>query len=205
MIFSFIQVLKENFKSRIDLLYSDTDSFIVCLHTSDLLHDLSKIRNTLDTSNFNPKHPLYSPKNASELFYVKMELPSHDIVAGVFLKAKSYCFLIKPNQAQLEYENRGKKCSEYTIRNDTLLQLHRCKGVPDVAGKNMLFEHYLNVLTEKNSMHKVEYTKLSSKSHCIHQVKQRKLALTAFEDKRQLLDCSIHTKAYGDSSTPPTI
>ena len=78
----------------------------------DLNKDLEIIRDTLDTSNFNPQHPLYSPNNTSELFYVKMELPSHDILAGVFLKAKAYALLIRPNREQFAYENKKKPCSE---------------------------------------------------------------------------------------------
>ena len=97
-------------------------------------------------------------------------------------------------------ENKKKPSSEYHARSDNLLQLHQCKGVPAVARENLLFEHYLSILTEKNKCHKVNYNKLSSNAHTIHQIKQRKLALTSFEDKRQLLNCSIHTKPYGDSS-----
>ena len=202
-IFGFFQVLKERYGSKIQLLYSDTDSLMVCLQSSDIINDLEMIRDTLDTSNFNPNHPLYSPKNASELFYVKMELPAHTILAGVFLKAKAYALLIQPNETQYTHENKKKKCSEYSVRSDNLLQLHRCKGIPAVARKNLLFEHYLSVLMGKKNTHKSVYNKLSSKEHIIHQIKQRKLALTSFEDKRVLLNCSIHTKPYGDSTIHP--
>ena len=161
---------------------------------------MEKIRNTLDTSNFCPQHPLYSPNNSSALFHVKIELPSHDILAGVFLKAKAYVLLVRRNCDQFLYENKKKPNTEYHVRSDNLLQLHRCKGVPSVARENLLFEHYLSVLSEENKFHKVNFNKLSSSAHTIHQIKQRKLALTAFEDKRQLLNCSIHTKPYGNSS-----
>ena len=161
---------------------------------------MEKIRNTLDTSNFCPQHPLYSPNNSSALFHVKIELPSHDILAGVFLKAKAYVLLVRRNCDQFLYENKKKPNTEYLVRSDNLLQLHRCKGVPFVARKNLLFEHYLSILSEESKNHKVKFNKLSSNSHTIHQIKQQKLALTAFEDKRQLLNCSIHTKPYGDCS-----
>ena len=161
---------------------------------------MEKIRNTLDTSNFCPQHPLYSPNNASALFHVKIELPSHDILAGVFLKAKAYVLLVRRNCDQFVYENKKNPSTEYQVRGDNLLQLHRCKGVPSVARKNLLFEHYLSVLSEENKFHKVKFNKLSSSAHTIHKIKQRKQALTAFEDKRQLLNCSIHTKPYGDCS-----
>ena len=165
-----------------------------------MVKDLEKIRDTLDTSNFNKCHPFYSPNNASELFHVKIELPSHDILAGVFLKAKAYALLVRRNCEQFSYENKKKPSTEYHVRSDNLLQLHRCKGVPAVARENLLFEHYLSVLCEDKKFRKVNFNKLSSNAHTIHQIKQRKLALTSFEDKRQLLNCSIHTKPYGDST-----
>ena len=52
-----------------------------------------------------------------------MELPSHSIVAGVFLKAKAYALLINPNKTQFKYENRKNPSSEYKTRSDNLLQL----------------------------------------------------------------------------------
>ena len=195
--------MKKTFANRLQLCYSDTDSFVICLHTLNLNNDLKKISNTLDTSNFNKQHPLYSPEHASELFYFKMELPSHNILAAVFLKAKAYAFLIEANNDQYIYENKNKQCSDYTVRKDKYLQLHRCKGIPAVARKNLLFEHYLNILLENKIEHKVIFNKLSSKSHTIHQVKQKKLALTSFDDKRQLLNCSIHTKPYGYANLDP--
>ena len=127
-----LQVLTVKFRSRIDLLYRDTDSFMVCLHSLNINKDLEKIQDSLDTSNFNPTHPLYSAKNASELFFVKMELPSHSIIAAVFLKANAYALLINPNKTQFKYENRKNPSSEYKTRPDNVLQLHRCKGVPAV-------------------------------------------------------------------------
>ena len=196
----FFQVLLKKYGSKIQLLYTDTDSLMICLQSENINTDIEKIREWLDTSNFNPNHPLYSPNNANELFHVKMELPSHSILAGVFLKAKAYALLIRPNNDQFVFENKKKLSSDYCTRPDSFLQLHRCKGVPAVARKNLLFEHYLNVLAENKLTHKVTYNKLSSKAHTVHQIKQKKLALTSFEDKRQLLNCSIHTKPYGDST-----
>ena len=102
------QVLTVKFRSRIDLLYMNTNSFMVCLHSLNINKDLEKIHDSLDTSNFNSTHPLYSVKNASELFFVKMELPSHSIIAAVFLKAKAYALLINTNKTQFKYENRKK-------------------------------------------------------------------------------------------------
>ena len=150
----------------------DTFSLMVCLHSLNINKDLEKIQDSLDTSNFNPTHPLYSAKNASELFFVKMELLYHSIIAAVSFKAKAYALLINPNKTQFKYENK-KPSSEYKTRSDNVLQLHRCKGVPAVARNQLLFEHYLSILTEEKKTHQVTYNKLASKSHIIHQIRQK--------------------------------
>ena len=196
----YYETLVVKYGSKIQLLYTDTDSLMVCLQSKNIKQDLEKIKETLDTSNFNKNHPLYSPKNASELFYVKMELPAHTILAGVFLKAKSYALLISPNTPQFEHENKNTPSSDYQVREDKLLQLHRCKGVPGVARQNLLFEHFVSILSEHTKSHRVVFHKIASKAHTLHTIFQRKLALSAYEDKRQLLNCSIHTKPYGDST-----
>ena len=196
----YYETLVAKYGSKIQLLYTDTDSLMVCLQSKNLNKDLEKIREMLDTSNFNKNHPLYLPDHASELFYVKMELPAHSILAGVFLKAKSYALLIRPNTDQFVHENKNKITSDYQVRKDELLQLKRCKGVPGVARQELMFENYLSILSERTKYLQVDFHKLQSRAHTLHLMKQRKQALSSFEDKRQLLNCSIHTKAYGDST-----
>ena len=80
----YYEVLVAKYGSKLNLLYTDTDSLMICLQSKNINKDLKKIADTLDTSNFNKNHLLYSPKNASKLFFVKMELPAHNILAGVF-------------------------------------------------------------------------------------------------------------------------
>ena len=109
----YYEVLVAKYGSKLNLLYTDTDSLIICLQSKNINEDLKKIGDTLDTSNFNKNHPLYSSKNASELFFVKMELPAHNILAGVFLKAKSYALLVRPNANQFDHENKNKKSTDY--------------------------------------------------------------------------------------------
>lgn len=82
-----------------------------------------------------------------------MELPAHNILAGVFLKAKSYELSIRPNANHFDHENKNKKSTDYQIRPDKMLQVHRCKGVPGVACQHLLFEHYLSILSEHTKSH----------------------------------------------------
>lgn len=93
----YFDVLKEAFGSRIKLLYTDTDSFVLELKSDDLLRDLNAIRHTLDTSNFIKSghylSELYSRQFTSELFYFKSEVGSDEILAFVAIRSKVYTLI----------------------------------------------------------------------------------------------------------------
>ena len=93
----YFDVLKKAFGSRIKLLYTDTDSFVLELKSDDLLRDLNAIRHTLDTSNFIKSghylSELYSRQFASELFYFKSEVGSDEILAFVAIRSKVYTLI----------------------------------------------------------------------------------------------------------------
>ena len=93
----YFDVLKKAFGSRIKLLYTDTDSFVLELKSDDLLRDLNAIRHTLDTSNFIKSghylSELYSRQFTSELFYFKSEVGSDEILAFVAIRSKVYTLI----------------------------------------------------------------------------------------------------------------
>ena len=93
----YFDVLKTSFGSRIKLLYTDTDSYIVELTSRNLLEDLKSIQSTLDTSNFPSENhylsELFSLENASDLFYFKSEVGGDDILAFVAVRAKVYSLI----------------------------------------------------------------------------------------------------------------
>ena len=93
----YFDVLKSSFGSRIKLLYTDTDSYIVELTSRNLLEDLKSIQSTLDTSNFPSENHylsgLFSLENASDLFYFKSEVGGDDILAFVGVRAKVYSLI----------------------------------------------------------------------------------------------------------------
>ena len=100
---------------------------------------------------------------------------------------------------QLLYENKDKVCSDY-VKHDTQLEVIKCKGVSYSARNTLNFKTYLNTLST-NAIHRVSFNKLASKNHTIHQISQKKVALTSFDDKRKILQCCIHSKPYGHHNT----
>ena len=93
----YFDVLKISFGSRIKLLYTDTDSYIVEWSSRTLLDDLKSIQSALDTSNIpSKKHylsELYSSENTADLFYFKSEVGGDDTLAFVGVRAKVYSLI----------------------------------------------------------------------------------------------------------------
>lgn len=55
--------LKPRYEDNVNLLYTDTDSFVLDLHTEDVYVDMADMSDDYDTSNYPPDHPLYSTVN----------------------------------------------------------------------------------------------------------------------------------------------
>ena len=75
----YYKVLKPKFKERVELVYTDTDSFVLRLKTKNIEKDYKKIEETLDTSNFPQNHPLRKPERASQLGFFKSETGAFSI------------------------------------------------------------------------------------------------------------------------------
>jgi len=112
----------------------------------------------------------------SDLCKVKAELGESDYIReGIFLGSKCYCF-----QTLKQIEKKLKGISRATLKHDISIDDY----------KNSLFndiEKYVN-----------NY-RLKSDKHNIQLIKQNKLALTNFDDKRVILNDGIETIPYGYS------
>ena len=76
--------------TSVQLLYSDTDSFVLKIKTNDLLQDLENLAPTFDFSNLNPNHQLFDPTKKSKLFHFKEEFSLLPILRFVSLGSKVY-------------------------------------------------------------------------------------------------------------------
>lgn len=72
MYFYYYYILKTHFPGdHSSAIYSDTDSFILKLKSSDINKDLKHLENTFDFSNLPLEHPLYDTTRKSKLFMLK--------------------------------------------------------------------------------------------------------------------------------------
>jgi hypothetical protein len=94
----FYDVLKPKFGSNIRLAYTDTDSFILHIYTSNLERHLKKLKEHFDFSNYPPDHPLYSNENNKVLGKFKDETASKAILEYVGLRPKCYAIRLADKQ-----------------------------------------------------------------------------------------------------------
>ena len=75
---------------NLELLYSDTDSFIHAIKTEDVYVDLQKLTNSFDFSNYPSDHFLFSNVNKRVVFKFKDEAAGKNIAEFIALKPKLY-------------------------------------------------------------------------------------------------------------------
>ena len=158
------------------LLTTDTDSFIYHIFTNDLYRDMQMSHHLFDTSNYPPDHFLFSNENKKIPGKMKDETESVPISRFIGLKSKMY---------MIDYNNTVKKVG---------------KGVKkSVLQKQVTSDDYLHCLNERQRF-SFSMTNIRSFDHSLFTIEQRKLCLTAYDDKRFILPCGHRTVPYGHYS-----
>lgn len=165
--------IKPKYGNKATLLFTDTDSLAYCIETKDIYKDMRKNPELFDFSNYPVDHPNYSVKNKKVVGLFKDESDGRCLEKFVGLKSKMY---------SLKYKDKDK---------------NTCKGVQKCVAKNKIsFEDYYNTLKNGISMrHTIK--RIMSRKHDISLISQNKVSLSAYDDKRYILDDAITTYAYG--------
>jgi hypothetical protein len=162
---------------KLDLLATDTDSFILCVKGTreEFFKNISKI---MDFSNFPPTHELYNVARKGELGYFKDEMKgATEISAATCIRSKCYSLSLKSIADGKSTHNR-------------------CKGTPKLQRNALTFDDYKNVLLCDSSK-TTEITRIQARDHIVHTVKQKRLIFSSFDDKR-FYTCLFHSIPYGD-------
>lgn len=164
---------KSFYKSSCDLLYTDTDSLCLHIHTNDVYFDLREhFAHVLDLSNFPVDHFLFDETNRGKLGTLKNEI-CQPIREFIGIKPKMYSILYG--------ENECKKTA---------------KGVRSSTLANITHMTYRSVLMEESKLRHMQYCILSKK-HILETVAQNKVSFTAYYDKKFVCEDGIHTLSYG--------
>ena len=159
------------------LLFTDTDSLCYEIETEDFFKDISgDVEKGFDTSNFPKDHPSEIPvgKNKKVPGMMKDEAGGRIIEEFVGLRAKLYSYRV--------FKGKEEK---------------KCKGIKkSVVRKDISHEDYKECLFgKKPQMRKMNV--IRSRGHEIFSETVNKIALSANDDKRIILEDRISTLSYG--------
>lgn len=161
---------------RLKLCMTDTDSLLYLIETKHLYEELKKM-NIIDFSNYPPSNPYHNSEHQGELFLMKDEAGGSPINSFVGLRAKSY---------SIEFSDLTNKVTG--------------KGIPKHQLQNITHQDLEQTLIQNNQSH--TYSKhLRSFKHQVYTINERKVALSAYDNKRHVLNDGIHTLPIGHVDT----
>ena len=169
--------IKQKYGDKAILLLTDTDSLLYVIITEDFYKDIIEyINERFDTSNYPKNHPSGIPSgvNKKVLGMFKDEVNGNIIDEFVGLRAKLYSYKM--------FEGEESK---------------KCKGVKkSVVKKSITHEDYKTcLLTGKEQLRKQNI--IRSYEHEVYTEEVNKVALSANDDKRYILEDGINTLALG--------
>ena len=165
--------LKNKYNNKVELIYTDTDSFIIQVETDNIYNDMLKDKNLYDFSEYPKDHPNYDMTNKKVLGKFKDEMKSKIITEFIGLKPKMYSF-------------------NY-IENNIILNNNVHKGVKNSISLN--HNEYKKSLYKEEVIYK-EFYNLQLNKQNIYLDKIKKIALNPFESKRYWID-NINSLPYG--------
>ena len=169
--------IKKKYEDKAKLLLTDTDSLMYEIQTEDFYKDISEdVKDRFDTSGYPPDHSSGIPSgfNKKVLGMFKDEVNGDIIDEYVGLRAKLYSYKM--------FEGEESK---------------KCKGVKkSVVKKSITHEDYKKcLLTGKEQLRKQNI--IRSYKHEVYTEEVNKVALSANDDKRYILEDGINTLALG--------
>ena len=168
--------LKRLYGGKVKLLFTDTDSLMILVETEDFYRDITPFVNELfDTSEFTKGHPSNIPTgvNKKVIGIFKDEVGGKVITEFVGLRAKNYSYVCEGKEHK------------------------KCKGIKKrVTEKDISHDDYLNCLFHNVQLRR-RMNVFRSHLHNVYSEEINKIALSANDDKRIILEDGIHTRPHG--------
>ena len=167
--------IKKKYGAKAELLFTDTDSLMYCIKTKDFYKDIRPdILDKFDTSDYPPSHPSGIPTgiNKKVIGMFKDEVAGKQITHFVGLRPKLYSFKIEEDK-----------------------EVRKCKGIKKNVIKNKIdFDDYVKCLfSGEKELRAMKI--IRSEKHDIYSKEVNKVALSNEDDKRIVLEDSVHTLA----------
>ncbi|CAH1107138.1 unnamed protein product [Psylliodes chrysocephalus] len=176
--------IKPKYGNAAKLCYTDTDSLILEVFTSNFYDDMKQNITHFDTSNFSKNNEYGMPITNSIVGKMKDEFAGTIVDAFYGTGAKAYCVKLgKPFKKETEIK-KAKGVSKNIIKN----QLH--------------VNDYIRIIQNGNTIFRKMYIFVSS-LHTIYTELRNKVALSAKDDKRYVIPHDVNTLAWGHLLTNP--
>ena len=165
--------LKNKYNNKVELIYTDTDSFIIQVETDDIYKDMFEDKNLYDFSEYPKDHPNYDITNKKVLGTFKDELKSRIITEFIGLKPKMYSFNFIENNIEINKNiHKGIKNSISLKHDEYKISLYK---------EELIYKEFYNLQLNKQN---------------IYLDKIKKIALNPFDSKRNWID-NINSLPYG--------
>ncbi|KAL4126927.1 hypothetical protein QTP88_011125 [Uroleucon formosanum] len=181
-------VMKAHYGDNIKLMYTDTDSLVYHIKTTNFYEDLAanhSLLERMDTANLPRNHPCFVADRKKEPGYFSDEVDGNIITEFCALRAKSYAFHMysKDDDRVGGVKIKAKGIRQHVVKNHMTLEDHK-KCLFGQAG----VEAYRDNIS------------IRSYKHQLLTIKTKKLTYNNYDDKRVVLDDKIHTLAHGHYS-----
>jgi hypothetical protein len=174
----FYDVLVKEFKDKVKLIKTDTDSFTIKVETDDIYEFIRSRSDVFDTSNYPIDNPYgIERKNQAVSGMFKDELGGVPMRAIVAVRAKLNSYI-----TDLSHKNT-------------------MKGIIKLVKNGTAFEEFLECIVLNKEVSK-EQICIRSKKHEITLDKQKKVAINSFDDKVKLIN-STTVVPYGYEGAEP--
>ena len=167
--------IKSKYGSRVNLCYTDTDSFVINIKTRDFYKDiLENVKERFDTSNYIYDRPLPINVNKKVVGLMKDELGGGIITEFVALRPKAYSY-----------------------KTDDHIELKKAKGTKKcVINKMLSFSDYKNYLFANGKVLRSQQ-RFKSENHIVYTENINKIALSFDDNKRIVATNGIESYPYG--------
>ena len=166
--------IKDKYKEKARLLFTDTDSLTYEIEAKDVYKDFWKDKDRFDNSDYPESSPYFDKTNKKVIGKFKDEAAGIPITEFVGLKSKMYSY-IKDN-------NKGGKTAK-GIKNN-------------VIKNNITHNNYKSTLLNNDQMYHKMKT-IRSENHELSSYEINKVSLSCFDDKRYIHEDGKTSYAYG--------
>ena len=179
-------------------MFTDTDSLCFHVETEDFYKDMQEHKQIYDFSGYNINHFLYDDSNKKKLGCMKDETNGLPIKEFTGLRSKCYSLIVEnfDNFNECYYKIHGIPLPKPEKEEET--NKMRNKGIQkSVINKELNQNKYNMCLDGQDPIQYNNVRMFKSVNHQIYTVKQNKVSLSQYDNKRYIMDDGITTLPYG--------